>query len=56
MCEHAGWKVEDVGTFNGIAPFLAPLGETLARTMERAEFRARHLLPWNLLYAVARKR
>lgn len=54
-CARAGWSVVDMGTFNGVAPFLAPLSEGLARTMEGVEFGTRHLLPWNLLYCRARR-
>ncbi|MBA3270020.1 MAG: methyltransferase domain-containing protein, partial [Acidobacteria bacterium] len=49
----AGWQVEDIGTFNGVAPFLAPASESLARGAERLEFATRRLLPWNLLYCRA---
>jgi 2-polyprenyl-3-methyl-5-hydroxy-6-metoxy-1,4-benzoquinol methylase len=49
----AGWRIEELGTFNGLAPFLAPLSETLARGVERAEFSGRRLLPLNLLYCRA---
>jgi len=51
----AGWTVEEMGTFNGVAPFLAPVSERLARAVEGAEFRARRVLPLNLLYARARQ-
>ena len=54
--ERAGWQITEMGTFNGMAPFAAPLGETVARAIERAEFRARHWAPWNLLYCLARRR
>lgn len=50
----AGWQVEELGTFNGVAPFLAPLSETVALGAERLEFRARRWLPLNLLYARGR--
>jgi 2-polyprenyl-3-methyl-5-hydroxy-6-metoxy-1,4-benzoquinol methylase len=49
----AGWRIEDLGTFNGVAPFVAPVSETLARGLERAEFAGRGLLPLNLLYCRA---
>ena len=52
-CEAAGWSVQDLGTFNGIAPFMATLSEDLARAMERTEFSARRWLPFNLLYCRA---
>ena len=45
----AGWHIEELGTFNGLAPFVAPLWETLALGVERAEFAGRALLPLNLL-------
>lgn len=54
-CERAGWVVEDLGAFNGIAPFVAPVSEALARGVERAEFRSRRWMPWNLLYCRARR-
>ncbi len=54
-CEDAGWRVEEIGAFNGLAPFVAPLGERVARTVEGAEFRARRYLPLNLLYCKARR-
>ena len=51
----AGWEIEEIGTFNGVAPFLAPLSERLALAAERAEFRLRTVLPLNLLYCRARR-
>jgi 2-polyprenyl-3-methyl-5-hydroxy-6-metoxy-1,4-benzoquinol methylase len=53
-CRRAGWQVEQIGTFNGIAPFLAPLSQPLALAAERAEYRLRRVLPLNLLYCVGR--
>ncbi|MGE0042358.1 MAG: class I SAM-dependent methyltransferase [Vicinamibacterales bacterium] len=55
MCEAAGWRVEALGTFNGVAPFLAPVSEGLARAAERAEIATGGFLPWSLLYCKARK-
>jgi len=52
-CERMGWTVEELGTFNGLAPFLAPISESLALGFERAEFAARRRLPLNLLYCRA---
>jgi 2-polyprenyl-3-methyl-5-hydroxy-6-metoxy-1,4-benzoquinol methylase len=46
----AGWKVEEIGTFNGVAPFLAPVSETVARAAETLEFKTAGVMPWNLLY------
>lgn len=51
----AGWQVEQIGTFNGIAPFLAPLSESLARAAERLEWRAASVAPFNLLYCKSRR-
>lgn len=53
--ERGGWRVTEIGTFNGVAPFLAPLSEGLARAAEHIEFRTRHVLPWSLLYCRARR-
>ena len=52
-CTRAGWRVEEMGTFNGIAPFVAPLGDGLARGVERAEHAVRRWWPGNLLYCRA---
>jgi 2-polyprenyl-3-methyl-5-hydroxy-6-metoxy-1,4-benzoquinol methylase len=54
-CAAAGWQVEELGAFNGVAPFLAPLSEGLALGAERAEFAGRLWLPANLLYCRARR-
>jgi 2-polyprenyl-3-methyl-5-hydroxy-6-metoxy-1,4-benzoquinol methylase len=55
VCERAGWRVEELGAFNGAAPFLAPLSEGLASRVEAAEFAARRWYPGNLLYCRARR-
>lgn len=52
-CASAGWRVDEIGTFNGVAPFAAPLSERLARALERAEFAGRGFLPLNLLFCRA---
>jgi 2-polyprenyl-3-methyl-5-hydroxy-6-metoxy-1,4-benzoquinol methylase len=49
----AGWTVRELGTFNGAAPFVAPLSGRLALAVERVEFRGRRILPLNLLYCRA---
>jgi 2-polyprenyl-3-methyl-5-hydroxy-6-metoxy-1,4-benzoquinol methylase len=54
-CERAGWVVEEIGAFNGLAPFVAPVSERLAKGIERIEFATRRTLPWNLLYCRARR-
>jgi 2-polyprenyl-3-methyl-5-hydroxy-6-metoxy-1,4-benzoquinol methylase len=52
----AGWDVVEMGSFNGLAPFLAPISERLARMVEAGEFRTRRVMPYNLLYCRARRR
>jgi len=52
MCERAGWRVGHIGTFNGLAPFLAPISRRLALGLEEVEFRANQLLPQNLLFCL----
>jgi 2-polyprenyl-3-methyl-5-hydroxy-6-metoxy-1,4-benzoquinol methylase len=51
-----GWDVEDMGTFNGVAPFLAPVSERFARAVEAGEFRTGRVMPYNLLYCRARRK
>lgn len=55
-CDRAGWDVAEIGSFNGAAPFVSVVSEGLALAAERVEFLTRHVLPWNLLYCVARRR
>jgi hypothetical protein len=50
----AGWNIEQLGTFNGVAPFLAPLSGRLARAAESLEYRTSRGMPYNLLYCRAR--
>jgi hypothetical protein len=45
-----------MGSFNGLAPFLAPISERLARVVEAGEFKTRRVMPYNLLYCRARRR
>lgn len=52
-CERAGWIVDELGAFNGLAPFVAPASESVARLVERVEFAGRGWLPLNLLYCRA---
>lgn len=54
-CEAAGWQVEEIGAFNGLAPFLSPLSESLALSAERIEFATRRWIPASLLYCRARR-
>jgi len=54
-CERAGWTVTQIGTFNGIAPFLAPISQSLALWIEGLEFRLNKVLPENLLFCVCVK-
>lgn len=55
MCERTGWRVSHIGTFNGIAPFIAPVSHRLALGAERIEFRFNQVLPQNLLFCVCTK-
>jgi len=55
VCDQAGWRAEEMGGFNGIAPFLAPISYRPALALERLEFRLRKLLPQNLLFCVCKK-
>jgi 2-polyprenyl-3-methyl-5-hydroxy-6-metoxy-1,4-benzoquinol methylase len=55
LCDQAGWTVEQIGSFNGIAPFLAPVSYRLALAAEQFEFRLNKLLPQNLLFCVCKK-
>jgi SAM-dependent methyltransferase len=52
----SGWNVEEIGAFNGVAPFAAAIGERLAMMVETFEFGCRRFLPLNLLYARATAR
>lgn len=52
ICERAGWKVCRIGTFNGLAPFLAPISRRLALGMEEIEFLLNRALPQNLLFCL----
>lgn len=54
MCERAGWTVERIGNFNGIAPFTAPVSHRLARMVEQLEFRFNKVLPQNLLFCACK--
>jgi hypothetical protein len=53
MCERAGWRVSHIGTFNGLAPFLAPISRPLSLEFEKIEFLLNRVLPENLLFCVA---
>jgi 2-polyprenyl-3-methyl-5-hydroxy-6-metoxy-1,4-benzoquinol methylase len=55
VCSQAGWTVEQIGSFNGVAPFLAPLSYPLALAVERAEFRLNKVLPQNLLFCACQR-
>jgi len=55
MCAHAGWRLDRIGTFNGFAPFLAPISRRLALGLEEFEFLFNRLLPANLLFCSCAK-
>ena len=52
MCEEAGWRVSHIGSFNGIAPFIAPASRRFALGVEEFEFKFNRFLPQNLLFCV----
>jgi 2-polyprenyl-3-methyl-5-hydroxy-6-metoxy-1,4-benzoquinol methylase len=52
MCERTGWRVRHIGTFNGLAPFLAPISRRLALGLEEIEFLLNRALPQNLLFCL----
>jgi len=52
LCERAGWRLRHTGTFNGLAPFLAPISRSFALRMESIEFSVNTLLPQNLLFCL----
>jgi 2-polyprenyl-3-methyl-5-hydroxy-6-metoxy-1,4-benzoquinol methylase len=53
--ERSGWKVEKIGTFNGVAPFASVISIKLGYVLERVEFRSGNFIPNNLIYCVAYK-
>lgn len=55
VCERAGWTVHHIGTFNGVAPFLAPISRRLALGLEQIEFLLNRTLPQNLLFRLCTK-
>jgi 2-polyprenyl-3-methyl-5-hydroxy-6-metoxy-1,4-benzoquinol methylase len=55
LCEQAGWSVRHIGSFNGIAPFIAPVSHRLALWTEKVESRFNRLLPQNLLFCLCSK-
>jgi 2-polyprenyl-3-methyl-5-hydroxy-6-metoxy-1,4-benzoquinol methylase len=52
ILSRAGWRVRHVGSFNGVAPFLAPISRRLALSLEKFEFLCNRLLPENLLFCL----
>jgi len=54
-CERAGWSIHSMGTFNGVAPFVAPLSRPLALGVARIEFLFNRVLPQNLLFCLCTK-
>src|SRR5262249_3753936 len=55
VLSRAGWRVRRIGTFNGVAPFLAPISRRLALALENFEFLCNRLLPENLLFCSCTK-
>ena len=55
LLSRVGWRVRRIGTFNGVAPFLAPISHRLALGLEDFEFLCNRLLPENLLFCLCTK-
>ena len=55
VCQRTGWAVRHIGTFNGVAPFLAPISYRLALASEQIEFALNRVLPQNLLFCVCKR-
>src|SRR5436190_1767612 len=55
ICQRAGWRVRHIGTFNGLAPFLAPISRRLALSFEKTEFLLNRACLQNLLFCVCTK-
>ena len=55
MLQKSRWKVDQIGTFNGIAPFLVDISVKVARGVERIEFYLGRFVPLNLIHCVAIK-
>jgi 2-polyprenyl-3-methyl-5-hydroxy-6-metoxy-1,4-benzoquinol methylase len=55
VSERAGWKVAQIGTFNGFAPFVAPISYRLALALEKWEYNCRSYLPSHLLFCICQK-
>ena len=55
VLSRAGWRVSDIGTFNGLAPFLAPISRHLALSLEKFEFLCNRVLAENLLFCLCSK-
>lgn len=55
MLERAGWRVRHIGSFNGVAPFVAPISYSLALGTEKTEFLLNRACLQNLLFCVCTK-
>jgi hypothetical protein len=54
-CSAAGWSIRQLGGFNGLSPFVAPISENCALGLERFEYRLNHFLPLNILFCLCAK-
>jgi 2-polyprenyl-3-methyl-5-hydroxy-6-metoxy-1,4-benzoquinol methylase len=55
LLEESGWTVRQIGTFNGLAPFLSRISQNFALFIERREVKFGKYAPLNLLYCVAER-
>jgi 2-polyprenyl-3-methyl-5-hydroxy-6-metoxy-1,4-benzoquinol methylase len=55
ICERAGWRVAQIGTFNGFSAFIAPVSYRLALALEEWEHEWRLHYPGHLLFCICQK-
>jgi 2-polyprenyl-3-methyl-5-hydroxy-6-metoxy-1,4-benzoquinol methylase len=55
ISERASWTIAEIGTFNGLAPFVAPFSYRLALGFEKWEYNWPLHLPGHLLFCICQK-
>jgi 2-polyprenyl-3-methyl-5-hydroxy-6-metoxy-1,4-benzoquinol methylase len=53
-CEMSRWKVVEIGTFNGLAPFASHVSYNGALRLEALEMKFGNILPGNLVFCLCR--
>ena len=56
LLKRCGWHLIEIGTFNGMAPFVSPISPRLSNILYRRELKNRKRLGRNLIYAIAEPR